>query len=101
MVDDYYKAGAPEKARDLAKRYGDALVESATFFLGFYEEAEQEFQYCLQLIYDLTDTLTANGDKELADTFNKVLDDKLKALISKEYGDIDNEPEQDNAGDSL
>ena len=97
IIKDYYEAGAPEKARTLAKLYGDGLVKSANFFLDFYQEGESEFQYCIELLYDLTDTLTKNGDKELAATFNKIVDDKIKTLI----GDDDDEEDVIDAGDSI
>jgi len=90
MVRCYYGAGAPEKARDLAVKIGDDLVESARFYLEFYDYARHDFDLCGQYIYYLADILRKNGDKEIA----QQLEDNFELLIrfasgSYEGGDSD------------
>ena len=67
MVDCYYKLGETAKARQLAADMGACLLESAKFYIDFYEFAKDEFENCGSYIYYLADVLTANGDKALAD----------------------------------
>ena len=67
MVDCYYKLGETAKARQLAADMGACLLESAKFYIDFYEFAKDEFENCGSYIYYLADVLTDNGDKALAD----------------------------------
>ena len=71
MVSDYYKLGAPEKARELAAKMGTALMETARFYLEFYDYAKSDFEITGQYIYFLADEMEKGGDKELSD---KLLD---------------------------
>ncbi len=67
MVEDYFKLGAPDRARSLAVRYANELLISANFFLQFYSYAKSDFETCGRYLYYLTDTLEDYGEKELAD----------------------------------
>ena len=90
MVRCYYGAGAPEKARDLAVKIGDDLVESARFYLEFYDYARHDFDLCGQYIYYLADILRKNGDKEIA----QQLEDNFELLIrfaSGSYEGVDSD----------
>ncbi|MBO4742337.1 MAG: DUF2723 domain-containing protein [Bacteroidales bacterium] len=67
MIDLYYKIGARDKGRKLAAEMGASLLESAQFYIDFYEFAQDEFENCGSYIYFLADILTDNDDQALAD----------------------------------
>ena len=68
MVKDYYKIGESEKARALALQVQDAVKESIKLYLDFYPDYKDEFEYCCQLIYYMSNEVTKCGDKEFADS---------------------------------
>ena len=65
MISLYYRLGAVDKARDLAGRFANDLIESASFYFDFYDVAKSEFELCGNYIYYLTDTMKEFGDDEL------------------------------------
>ena len=77
MVSMYYRLGQPEKARNLAVNFFNSLLESARFYLEFYEFAQDEFELCGQYIYFLQDEVRSGGDEELA----KKIGNSFEALI--------------------
>lgn len=67
MIDVYYKAGASDKARELAQRFSDSLLVSLKFFYKFYDWSKDEFETVATYIYYLSDDIVAaNGDTEFA-----------------------------------
>ena len=78
MVEVYYEAGANEKALDLASRFADELMVSASFFLNNYDYAKKEFDTCYTTLSYLADLADHYGDKEFAGlvraNFNALLD---------------------------
>ena len=78
MITDYYLLGEVDKARDLALSLFNGLIETAGFYLEFYEYSKSDFELCGNYIYYLQDALTRAGDKELAQkmdsNFNALLD---------------------------
>ena len=78
MVENYYKADAPEKALDLARRFCDQLFVSANFYLNNYDFAKREFDVSYNCISYLADLADFYGDKEFAsevrERFNSMLD---------------------------
>ncbi|MCR5560712.1 MAG: DUF2723 domain-containing protein [Bacteroidales bacterium] len=81
MVDQYYKLGAPDKARALAESFGAELMSAIGFYLQFYEYARDDFESAVNYLYFLTDTLEAAGDKEIADSFSKTLHDMVRGAV--------------------
>ena len=79
MIEDYYKLGQGEKARELAGELGPQLLQSAKFYIEFYEWARDEFELVGQYIYFLSDVMKQGGDAELA----KLLTDSLVALVDE------------------
>ena len=77
MVSMYYRLGQPEKARNLAVNLFNSLLESARFYLEFYEFAQDEFELCGQYIYFLQDEVRNGGDADLA----KKIGNSFEALI--------------------
>ena len=78
IIEAYYKAGAPEKARDLAERFSVGLLESIQFYMEFYEYAQNDFELCCNCLYYLTDTVKTNGDTDLSDKLDKALDSLME-----------------------
>ena len=80
MIENYYKADAPQKALDLAKRFADQLFVSADFYLNNYDFAKREFDVCYNCISYLADLTDFYGDKdyatEIRERFNSMLDVK-------------------------
>ena len=78
MVEQYYRAGAKEKARDLANRFCDELMTSMNFFLGFYGYAKNEFESAATCIYYICDDIMPEyGDEEAAN----VILDKMEKIF--------------------
>ncbi len=77
MVEDYYKLGQGDKARDLGKRLADQLLISAAFYSRFYDVAQDEFELVGNYIYFLSDEMRKGGDTELA----KSLTDNLLSML--------------------
>ncbi|MCQ2184098.1 MAG: DUF2723 domain-containing protein [Bacteroidales bacterium] len=73
----YYMVGASEKARDLAVRFLDKMMQTNLFWLEFYDLAEDDFKTSAGIVYYAADILTEYGDKETADAY----EGRLKSLI--------------------
>ena len=78
MVECYYKLGEKDKARMLATELGTALLESANFYIDFYDFGKDEFELCGTYLYYLADVIKEGGDKPLADKLtsglNQIID---------------------------
>ena len=78
MIETYYKAGAPEKARALAEQLADELLYSTEFFVVYYDYARREFEACYNSLSYLADIADVYGDEELGtsirERFNAILD---------------------------
>ena len=89
MVEAYFKLGERGRARKLAAEMGAAMLESAQFYLDFYEYAKDEFENCGSYIYYLADILRENDDNSMADKIT----DGLAMIIdiaTGEYKESDN-----------
>ena len=88
MVDQYYRLGQRDKARDLGIALANELITTARFYLEFYEYAVDEFELCGNYVYYLADTFKVNGDEglsgRLVDNFSRLVD----LMTGKEDGDI-------------
>ena len=80
MIETYYKAGASEKALELAKRFSDQVFESTIFFLENYEDTKREFESCFNCISYTADLADFYDDKEFASEIRK----KFNAMIGAE-----------------
>jgi hypothetical protein len=90
MITDYYLLGETEKARSLALELFNDLIETAGFYLEFYEYSKSDFELCGNYIYYLQDALTRAGDKDLA----QKMDSNFNALLDYVLGKGPAEPEQ-------
>ena len=77
MIETYYRAGASEKALELAKRFMEEIFVSSEFFLMNYDHAKREFDACYNCISYMAELADHFGDKEYAseirDRFNSML----------------------------
>ena len=75
MIESYYKAGAPEKARELAGKFAGQILPSAAFFLNHYDFARQNFEHCYNYIGILADVVEHYGDEQLAEDIRNSYND--------------------------
>ena len=75
MIESYYKAGAPEKARELAGTFAGQILPSAAFFLNHYDFARQNFEHCYNYIGILADVVEHYGDEQLAEDIRNSYND--------------------------
>ena len=77
MIEAYYLAGAPEKAFDLCSSMADEVLVSCEFFLNHYEDAENYFDSCYNVLAVLASVADEYGDDSLASSirlrFNNLL----------------------------
>lgn len=79
MIESYYKAGAPEKARELAGKFAGQILPSAAFFLNHYDFARQNFEHCYNYIGILADVVEHYGDEQLAEDIRSSYNDIIGA----------------------
>jgi len=77
MVKDYYLVGKPEQARALALQVQDSIKESISLYLDFYPEYKEEFEYCCQLVYYMSNEIKKCGDNEFSEAIEADLADFL------------------------
>ena len=65
MISLYYDLGQGDKARSMAARFADELMDSAGFFLSFYDYRPDEFNTVFTYIQNLQYVYDAGGDKAL------------------------------------
>ena len=79
MIEQYFAAGAPEKAEALATEFCGNLIESLNFFAEFYAYAKSDFEtVATYLYYVCEDILAKNGAKELSDSFIAKAEELIK-----------------------
>ncbi len=78
MVEDYYKLGNANKAREIGSLLAADLLTGARFYLEFFEFGKEEFDTYGSYIYYLADVFKQNGEDEMAkrltDTFSQMID---------------------------
>ncbi|MBQ6286669.1 MAG: DUF2723 domain-containing protein [Bacteroidales bacterium] len=79
MVKGYYRIGKPDKARALADELLKEFQESILFYMDFYPDYKDEFEYSCNLVYYLANEVGKVGDKELSDSIRKGLATFLNA----------------------
>jgi len=73
MINLYYVLEQPEKARAIAERFCDEMMQSAAFYFDFYDYAKSDFESSCQYVYYATDILRDSGDAALADQIEAAL----------------------------
>ena len=79
MIDQYYRLGKADKARELVDRFIEDLFAATAFYLDFYDVAKSEFELCGNYIYFVTDTMKDNGDAEKGKTILKRFNEIVKS----------------------
>ena len=78
MIEAYYLAGEPEKASLLCSSMSDQVLHSCEFFLKHYEDAEDYFDACYNVLAVLVSVADEYGDTTLSSSirerFNELLD---------------------------
>ena len=78
MIETYYKAGAPEKALDLSRRFIDELFVSMDFFIEYYDLAKREFETCYSCISYLEGLAEHFGQED----FSKEIRERIDSLLA-------------------
>ena len=81
LIDLYYKAGQPDKARALADGFEAELLKSSQFFLDFYDYANQDFEYAYQMVQYLTDIYDEAGEKDRSEALISKMEVMLKNVV--------------------
>lgn len=92
IVDTYYKLGEGNRARELGATMAADLLETARFYLEFFEFGKNEFDLCGSYIYYLADVMKDGGDEELSGkltgAFSRLID-----WAAGEMPELEEEPE--------
>ena len=67
MVENYYYLDADDQARELGLKMSEELLETARFYLEFYEYAGSSFETTHRCIVYLADVFKQYGDQDLSD----------------------------------
>ena len=78
MIETYYQCDEPEKAAELAHAFTDAIFQSTSFYLEYYDFAKREFDTCYNCLQYVADMSDHYGDEafgtEIRERFNALLD---------------------------
>ena len=80
MVENYLKLGCEAEGVTLAKQYLEQLLDACAFYLEFYKYAEDDFDQCNSFLYYFANRLRNNGQEELADRAEALLEGMINEL---------------------
>jgi hypothetical protein len=86
LIENYYFLGAAEKARPLATRMCEALLETAGFYLEWGTLGSREFETASRVLLYIADVCKQYGDKDLGDAMVDSLEAILKTAAGSGYG---------------
>ena len=86
MIENYYYLGAPEKARELATRLGDGLLQTCGFYLHWGSLGRSEFEAGSRVLLYVADVCKQYGDKDLGNAMVDSLEAFLHAASGGSYG---------------
>ena len=86
MVENYYYLGAFDKARPMATRMGDALLQTARFYLEWGSLGRSEFETASRVLLYMADVCKQYGDKDLGDAMIDSLETLISAASGSQYG---------------
>ena len=86
IIEDYYYLSEPEKARKLAARMGDELLQTAFFYLEWGSLGQAEFETASRVLLYVADVCKQYGDKELGNAMIDSLEALLKSATGSGYG---------------
>ena len=85
IIENYYYLGESGKARELATRMGDELLETSRFFLEWGSLGRQEFETASRVLLYIADVCKQYGDKTLGTAMVDALEQLLHAASGSEY----------------
>ncbi|MBR1570589.1 MAG: DUF2723 domain-containing protein [Bacteroidales bacterium] len=89
MIEDYYFLGAEEKARDLAGRMCDALMETAAFYLSWGDMGSAEFEAAGRVLLYIADVMKQYGDKDLSGRTIDRFEALLRTVTGPSFDDLE------------
>ena len=89
MIENYYHLGAVDKARDLALRFAEELLDTSAFYLGWGGLGADEFETASRILLYVADVCKDYGDKDLGNAMMEELEQILHAASGTPY-DIEN-----------
>ena len=84
IIEEYMALGAKDKGLDLAKRFFNEIMQSASFYLSFYDFASSDFETCLKYVYYLADILESNGYEDESKGFTEAVSEMVKPFVGGE-----------------
>ena len=85
MIENYYFLDAPGKARDLATRFGDQLLDTAAFYLEWGSLGSSEFETASRILFYLADVCKQYGDTTISESLVASLQALLNAATGGRY----------------
>ena len=82
MIENYYYLGAKESAKSLAERFGELLLDTATFYLDWGSLGTSEFETAGRVLLYVVDVCKEYGDEELS----KNLEERFTVLLHTAMG---------------
>ena len=80
IVENYLELGREAEGVTLAKQYLEQLLDACAFYLEFYKYAEDDFDQCNSFLYYFANRLRNNGQGELADKAEALLEGMINEL---------------------
>jgi len=77
MIELYYRAGAPQKALELAETFAASIKESMKFFMSYYDYAKREFEVCYICLNELVEIANHYGDAQFAQELQDYFSEEL------------------------
>ena len=85
MIENYYHLGAVDKARDMALRFAEELLDTSAFYLGWGNLGADEFETASRILLYVADVCKDYGDKELGEAMIDELEQLLHAASGSGY----------------
>ncbi|MBR5063286.1 MAG: hypothetical protein IKX05_01080, partial [Bacteroidales bacterium] len=82
MIENYYYLGAKESAKSLAERFGELLLDTATFYLDWGSLGTSEFETAGRVLLYVADVCKEYGDE----TLSKNLEERFTVLLHTAMG---------------
>ena len=85
MAENYYYLGEAEKARDLAARFADELLETISFYMQWGTLGSAEFETASRVFLYVSDVCKQYGDTDLSEAMMDSLEELLHTVTGGAY----------------
>ena len=85
MAENYYYLGAADKARDLASRFADQLLDTISFYMQWGSLGSAEFETASRVYLYMSDVCKQYGDTELSEAMMDSLEELLHTVTGGAY----------------